>query len=89
MLFMQQARSTLNYPYKTTAHRTAWGFVATQKGVAGLTPWPFTSEEETGSHNGHGHVHRTRMLICMQAADAETARAVKKTGGAPALIYQP
>ena len=45
--------------------QTAWGFVGTQQGVAGLTPRPFTLEEETGSHRGHGHVHRTRMLICM------------------------
>ena len=44
---------------------TAWCPVGTQQGVAGLTPRPFTLEEETGSHHGHGHVHRTRMLICM------------------------
>ena len=40
-----------------------WGFVGTQQGVAGLTPRPFTLEEETGSHNGHGHVHRTRLFV--------------------------
>ena len=40
------------------------GFVGTQQGVAGLTPRPFTLEEETGSHNGHGHVHRC--LCCLQ-----------------------
>ena len=51
-------------PSVATAHRTC-SFVGTQQGVAGLTPRPFTLEEETGSHNGHGHVHRTRMLICM------------------------
>ena len=40
------------------------GFVGTQQGVAGLTPRPFTLEEETGSHHGYGHIHRTRMLLC-------------------------
>ena len=30
--------------------QTAWGFVGTHQGVAGLTPRPFTLEEETGSH---------------------------------------
>ena len=39
--------------------------VGTYQGVAGLAPRLFTLEEETGSHHGHGHVHRTRMLICM------------------------
>ena len=39
--------------------------VGTYQGVAGLAPRPFTLGEETGSHHGHGHVHRTRMLICM------------------------
>ena len=39
--------------------------VGTPQGVAGLAPRPFTLGEETGSHHGHGHVHRTRMLICM------------------------
>ena len=37
--------------------------VGTQQGVAGLTHGPFTLEEETWSHHGHGHVHRTRMLL--------------------------
>ena len=45
--------------------QTAWGAVGTHQGVAGLAPRPFSSEEETGSHPGRGHVHRTRMLICM------------------------
>ena len=39
--------------------------VGMDQGVAGLAPRLFTLEEETGSHHGHGHVHRTRMLICM------------------------
>jgi hypothetical protein len=43
---------------KDTAHRTC-SFVGTHQGVAGLTPRPFTLEEETGPHHGHGHVHRT------------------------------
>ena len=42
-------------------------FVGTQQGVAGLTPGPSRWKKrpglETGSHNGH--VHLTRMLICM------------------------
>ena len=46
-------------------HRTACNAVGTHQGVAGLAPRPFTLGEETGSHHGHGHVHRTRMLICM------------------------
>ena len=33
--------------------------VGTYQGVAGLAPRLFTLEEETGSHHGHGHVHRT------------------------------
>ena len=45
--------------------QTAWGAVGTHQGVAGLAPRPFSSEEETGSQHGCGHVHRTRMLICM------------------------
>ena len=39
--------------------------VGMDQGVAGLAPRLFTLEEETGSHYGHGHTHRTRMLICM------------------------
>ena len=35
------------------------------QGVAELTPRPFALEEETGTHHGHAHVHRTRMPICM------------------------
>ena len=52
--------------------KTAWGFVGTQQGVAGLTPRPFTLGEETGSHHGHGRVHRTRMLICMHKWGSST-----------------
>ena len=33
--------------------------VGTYQGVAGLAPRLFALEEETGSHHGHGHVHRT------------------------------
>jgi len=39
--------------------------VGRYQGVAGLAPRLFTLEEETGSHLGHGHVHRTRMLISL------------------------
>ena len=48
--------------------------VGTYQGVAGLAPRLFALEEETGSHHGHGHVHRTPHAHLFWEGPAKTAR---------------